>query len=298
MALVLLLFVLFWLGRDGDKQESAKPDVKISEFKIPGGVFEDSERMASVKVVEPKDKVQKPAVVERHGIALILDDVGYDLPALRRALAFPWPLTIAILPDAPHAKKAAVLAHAAGHPVMLHMPMEPLSQRYRDQMDASFIRVGMDRDKVRQLMRDALVRVPFVEGVNNHMGSRLTALEKPMRWVMQVCSEQKLFFVDSRTSNNSVAARLARESGLRWGARRVFLDDSIKPEKLAESWRLARAHLAKTGSVIVIAHPHKESLDFLAHLGTTDQAVIVPLKQLLRVAKKPAVAAHSGDSRR
>jgi len=300
-ALLSLLLALVWLGGDSVKPEGSKPpeiikpEIKAKKTTTPKVVFEDTERMASVKVVEPKHEKNQPVTVNRHGIALILDDVGYDLPALRRALAFPWPMTVAVLPDAPHAEKAATLAHQARHQVMLHMPMEPLSPRYRDQMDDAFIRVGMNREAVRQLMHQALMRVPYVEGVNNHMGSHLTALEEPMRWVMQVCREQKLFFVDSRTNKDSVAARMARQAGLRWAERRVFLDDSVEPEKLAKSWRLARASLAKNGFVIVIAHPHPESLDFLSRLSASDQAAIVPLKQLLFAAEKPLLV---GGARR
>jgi len=289
--LLSLLLVLVWLGGDNGKPDVGKPSAadkaEIKASPTPKVVFEDAEQMARVKVVEPEHKKNQPVAIKRHGIALILDDVGYDLPALRRALAFPWPLTVAVLPDAPHAEKAATLAHQALHQVMLHMPMEPLSPRYRNQMDDSFIRVGMNRTAVRQAMHKALMHVPYVEGVNNHMGSHLTALEQPMRWVMQVCREQKLFFVDSRTNKDSVAARLAREAGLRWGERRVFLDDSVAPEKLAKSWQLARSILAKSGFVIVIAHPHPESLDFLSGLSAEDKSLIVPLKQLLFAAGKP-----------
>jgi len=294
-ALLSALFFAVWLGGDSDTAQKKDGEAKPGK---PQVVFEDTERMASIKVVEPKHKPAGAKQSERHGIAIILDDVGYDLKGLRRALAFSWPMAISILPDAPHARKAAVLAHDAGHLVMLHMPMEPLNPRYQKKMDDSFIRVGMPRDQVRQLMLNALIRIPFVEGVNNHMGSRLSALEEPMRWVMQVCREQKLFFVDSRTNKDSLAAQLAQQAGLRWGERRVFLDDSIEPEKLRQSWRMARKRLAKNGFVIVIAHPHKQSLDFLARLSAEDKATIVPLKGLLFAAEKPVDRGHSAVSQR
>ncbi len=293
--LLLALFFAVWLGSDSDTAQKKSGEAKPVKAHV---VFEDAERMANIKVVEPKHKPAGAKLSERHGIAIILDDVGYDLKALRRALAFSWPMAISILPDAPHARKAAVLAHEAGHAVMLHMPMEPLNPRYQKQMDDSFIRVGMNREQVRALMLNALIRIPFVEGVNNHMGSRLSALAEPMRWVMQVCREQKLFFVDSRTNKGSVAAQLAQEAGLRWGERRVFLDDSVQPEKLRQSWRMARKRLARNGFVIVIAHPHKQSLDFLAHLSEQDKAAIVPLKGLLFPAAKPVAHGHSAVSRR
>ncbi|MDX8391979.1 MAG: divergent polysaccharide deacetylase family protein [Mariprofundaceae bacterium] len=292
-ALLLLLFFSVWLGSNGPQKETSK-----LEKAAPQVVFEDSQRMADIKTSETSEttqKIVKSEPTERRGIALILDDVGYDLKALRRVLEFPWPMAISIIPNAPHAKKAALLAHEAGHAVMLHMPMEPFSPRYQKTMDESFIRVGMPRDEVRQKMHDALAQIPFVEGVNNHMGSRLSSLEKPMQWVMQVCHEKNLFFVDSRTSKDSVAAKVAREAGLRWAERRVFLDDSIDPEKLKQSWKIARKRLAKDGFVIVIAHPHKQSLDFLAQLSAQDKAAIVPLKRLLSAAVLPDEKTSTGS---
>ena len=251
-----------------------------------GVVFEEKHGRDAGEASVPDDEpaqVESPA--SHHGIALILDDVGYDLPALRRALALKLPMAIAILPNAPHAAAAAELAHKAGYTVMLHMPMEPANPRYSKLMDKSFIRVGMQRNVVRRMMHEALIRVPHVVGVNNHMGSRLTTLEQPMRWVMEVCREQKLFFVDSRTNKDSVAAKVAREAGLRWGQRRVFLDDSVKSELLMKSWKAARKRMSSKGAVIVIAHPHRETLDFLEkHVTASDRAAMVPLGRLLSPA--------------
>lgn len=281
LLLLGLLVAALWLG--GRAPESERKTQAVSS----SVVFEDAERMHRNKVAR---SVVAPTAVKKKkhatGIALILDDVGYDLAALRRALGFHWPMAISVLPDAPHAAKAAELAHEAGHLVMLHMPMEPANPHYRETMDEGFLRVGMNRSQVREIMERALIRVPFVEGVNNHMGSRLTELEEPMRWVMQVCREQKLFFVDSRTSKDSVAASAARKAGIRWGERRVFLDDSVEPDKLRQSWRRVKKRLVKDGYVIVIAHPHRESLDFLARLSTGDKALMTPLEQVLFPASK------------
>jgi len=281
-ALLVVLLLTLWLGEDSAHKQVV-PQPKASDV-----VFEES---APVDIgVHPAstDKDKKPLLAPKThlGIALILDDVGYDLPALRRMLAFNLPVAIAILPNAPHAAEAARLAHAAGQPVMLHMPMEPANPHYRQHMDNSFIRIGMQRQEVRRRMKEALARVPYVEGVNNHMGSGLTAQEEPMRWVMEVCRENKLFFVDSRTNKDSVAARMARESGLTWAERRIFLDNSVVPDLLKKSWQAARKRLQKDGFVIVIAHPHRETLDFIQQeISAQDKAAMVPLASLLHAAQ-------------
>jgi len=123
------------------------------------------------------------------------------------------------------------------------------------------------------------------------MGSRLTALATPMRWVMNICREQGLFFVDSRTSKDSVAAKLARETGLTWGERRVFLDDSLREKDMEASWRLAKRKVSHHIPVIVIAHPHEATLNFLeTHVGTNGVHSILPLKRLLFAGRTTHIA--------
>ena len=290
-SLLAVLLLTLWLGEDSANKQAISPQAMP-----PAVVFEEF-GLHDNEPPQPlaKEKMKLPIMPgKQHGIALILDDVGYDLRALRRALDFHLPMAIAILPNAPHAAKAAQLAHEAGYPVMLHMPMEPANAHYRKLMDDSFIRIGMPREKVRQMMAEALAKVPYVEGVNNHMGSGLTALEEPMRWVMEVCRERNLFFIDSRTNKDTVAAKIASDVGLRWGERRVFLDDNVEPELLKKSWRKTRTRLAKDGFVIVIAHPHRETLDFLQQAVTADdRAAMVPLNSVLFPAARHGQTAGS-----
>ncbi|MDQ6957821.1 MAG: divergent polysaccharide deacetylase family protein [Mariprofundaceae bacterium] len=277
--LLVVLGLTLWLGTKHNQQAQS---FVASLPESPPVIYEDIQRLSALKVLEEAQKYERRMGSFHQGIALILDDVGYDLEALKRVLKLPYPMAISIIPNAPHAIRAAEMAHAAGRIVMLHLPMEPSNPKYSHQMDDAFLRVGMDRNDVRRIMLADLARIPYISGVNNHMGSRLTALETPMRWVMDICRERGLFFVDSRTSKDSVAAKLAREAGLTWGERRVFLDDSLRAEDMAASWRLAKRKMSHHIPVIVIAHPHEATLNFLeTHVGTNDVRSILPLKRLL-----------------
>jgi len=282
--LLAVLGLTLWLGAEHTRRMQgfvASPPV----------IYEDTQRLSALKVLDEAQKHEQQAGSSHQGIALILDDVGYDLEALKRVLKLPYPVAISVIPNAPHAIRAAEMAHAAGRVVMLHLPMEPFSPTYSLQMDDAFLRVGMNRDDVRRIMLADLARIPYVTGVNNHMGSRLTTLEAPMRWVMNVCRERGLFFVDSRTSKDSVAAELARKAGLIWGERRVFLDDSLRAEDMEASWRLAKRKVSHHIPVIVIAHPHEATLSFLeTHVGTNDVHSILPLKRLLFAGRTAHIA--------
>ena len=249
-------------------------------------VFEDYSHVS--------EATQPPAHVlaHVHGLALILDDVGYDLTELRRALALPYTMAISVMPDAPYARQAAELAHTAGHVVMLHMPMEPDSVLLQKRMDGSFLRVGMPDARIRTLMLQALSEVPYVQGVNNHMGSLLTSKAGPMAAVMQVCREKHLFFVDSRTSAASVAAKMAARAGVPWTSRQVFLDDKTDEAYLQRMWNKALACEQRYGACVVIAHPHPKTIDFLEqHTGKGRRVPMLAVTEVLH----PGALASRGD---
>jgi len=263
----------------------ATPAVPAPATKVPAPVFEDYSHVS--------EATQPPGHEQAHvrGLALILDDVGWDLTELRRALALPYTMAISVMPDAPLARRSAEMAHAAGHVVMLHMPMEPDSVRLQKRMDGSFLRVGMPDARIRTLLLQALSEVPYVQGVNNHMGSLLTSKAAPMAAVMQVCREKHLFFVDSRTSAASVAATMAARAGIPWASRQVFLDDKTDEAYLQRMWDKALACEQRYGSCVVIAHPHPKTIDFLAQKA----GMRVPMLAVTDVLHPGNTLASRGD---
>jgi len=282
-----LLLITLWPDDSDDSLLNQHLGMVVS----PPVVYEDLAEVQPDEIhLKPSDslppsQLPQDVVVPNHGMALIIDDVGYDLPALRRILALPFPIAISIIPEAPHAKEAAELAHASGHVVMLHLPMEPANPHYRDRMDASFLRADMDEASIRNMVLKALSRVPHVVGINNHMGSMLTSLPEPMQWVMQVCREQGLFFVDSKTSSKSVAATVAENFGLVWGSRRTFLDHSIERTDMQAAWQSGMACAKQRSDCIMIGHPHAETLDFLEQYAVNHQDIA--LSSVINTLHKP-----------
>jgi len=260
--LLVLLVVLFWPKHSQDDgSQNAEADMPVYEdIQVLPLQVDEPERVSS-KLVEKK--VYQYKALKQQGIALVIDDVGYSLPALQRILNLGIPVAIAIIPDAPHAKEAAEMAHKAGQVVMLHMPMEPANPHYRKRMDDSFLRGNMSEETVQSMLLKGLKKVPYVQGINNHMGSFLTSMPEPMTWVMQFCRDHQLFFVDSKTSAKSVASDIAASYGLTWGARRVFLDNSVKEADIKQAWLSAERCAKRQSGCIVIAHPHPETVNFL-----------------------------------
>jgi len=262
----------------------AQQDRPVLRAAVPNVTFEDFPAAPALPAIEPAPS-PPPSHVNvkpRRGVALIIDDVGYDLDALRRILSLDVPVAISVLPDSPHAGEAAEMAHEAGQMVMLHLPMEPDTAKYRDQMDAAFLRVNMSQAEMQQTFMRDLTRVPYVEGVNNHMGSHLTRLPDPMAWLMQSIREEGMFFVDSRTTASSVAAQAAQAAGLPWAARQIFLDHHLDAPYMHGAWKKAQVCQAEGRACIIIAHPHPETVAFLEWQFSSGHGLALkPLRQLL-----------------
>ncbi|MBW2309514.1 MAG: divergent polysaccharide deacetylase family protein [Deltaproteobacteria bacterium] len=215
-------------------------------------------------------------------IAIIIDDLGYDKSLAREFIDLDIPLTLSILPFTPYTNPIAQGARAAGREIMLHLPMEPRSYPRINPGDGVLL-VSMERDTIRKVLEGDLGEIPYVAGVNNHMGSRFTENKEKMTVVLSELKRRGLYFVDSKTSRKSVAYDLAKQMKIRAGRRDVFLDNDLSKGALEiQTDRLL--NLARhNGHAIGIGHPHKETLGFLTRLQLRikDKAEVVPVSGLL-----------------
>lgn len=190
-------------------------------------------------------------------MSIIIDDLGQSPNRDSRTLALPGPVTMAIMPDTPHATDFARQAHKAGKTVILHMPMDPATGPYA-------WHPGIAGEELARRLDSALLKVPYAAGINNHMGSRMTAQREPMAWLMGELQRRHLFFVDSRTSAATVAAAEAQAQGLAHVSRDVFLDDVRTTEAIAGQLQQGVALAHKQGSAVLIGHPYPQTLEVLA----------------------------------
>ena len=196
-------------------------------------------------------KAQPPGK-ERGKLAIIIDDFGYTGEPIAAFTAIDRPLTFAVLPYHPHSQEAASRGLAAKHQVMLHLPMEPLSTA--EHQEKTSITTTMSEQDIQQTVIKALANVPGVSGVNNHQGSKATADKRVMKSVLTVIKAQQLFFVDSRTSSQSIAGDTAREMDIRSGENQIFLDNSNDVEYIKQQLRTAGRIAVKNGTALVIGH--------------------------------------------
>lgn len=190
-------------------------------------------------------------------IAIVIDDLGLDVAATRRAIALPRAVTLSFLP---YGDDTPALAHAgtrAGHQLIVHVPMEPEGDQDPGPMA---LRTDLPPRANLHRLDWALSRVPGYAGINNHMGSLFSQDRRALIPVMERLAGSGTFFFDSRTTPNSVIVPLARAFGVESAGRDVFLDDRRTPAyvaaQLAETERIAR----EQGVAIAIGHPHAVTL--------------------------------------
>ena len=155
-------------------------------------------------------------------IAIVIDDVGYSLGQLEEFLSFPGPITFSVLPNLQFSSESARLIFAAGKEMILHLPMEAMNG---NDPGPGAIRSGQNDREIRRLLDASFSQVPQATGMNNHMGSKATADEGVMEVVMDYLQSNGRFFLDSRTTAASVGSATARDYGVPYLERDVFLDN-------------------------------------------------------------------------
>jgi uncharacterized protein len=193
-------------------------------------------------------------------LALVIDDFGGNLRRAQEFLELEVPITPAILPYLPASLEVAHLARERGRPFLVHLPMEPAGYPRVNPGRGALLRT-MSEEEVRRSVREALASLPGAAGVNNHMGSRLTELREPMDWLMGVLRTNSLFFLDSRTSARSVAGTAARDAGLDWIRRDVFLDNEEDVDAIGVQLDLALERAKQNGTAVAIGHPYPVTLE-------------------------------------
>ncbi len=193
-------------------------------------------------------------------MAIIVDDMGPDMKPAKQLAAIDGELTFSVMPLRPHSQEVAQYLHTKGHEVMLHLPMQGAAGH--DPGEGAIFK-GMAPDQIRTILLGDIRAVPYISGVNNHMGSEVTQDREIMILVETELKNKGLFYIDSLTSGKSVGFKVAQEIGLPWNKRDVFLDDEQNEAYILAQLEELKRKAVKHLSAIGICHPHPETIAVL-----------------------------------
>ena len=257
-AIVADLFLRDYWQQRGAKTESSK-NGRGSVLIAMDGSSRMAEIILSSPPPTPQKPVNKPPRAQKAQVAIVMDDLGEDYDAAMAIAQIPGPIAMAIMPFRAKSAETLALALRYGKPALLHMPMEPLGYTGKDPGPDALL-LSMSGAQVKETLDKALDAMPGVIGVNNHMGSAFTARADLMTPLLSELKSRGLFFLDSRTTNQSVGMTLAQQMGVRTCARKIFLDNLEEPQaieqKLLELCRTAH----EQGFAIGIGHPYPETI--------------------------------------
>ncbi len=219
--------------------------------------------------------------ISRPKISIVIDDLGDNSIIARKLLSLPGKMTAAILPRTPHAKLISQFAENNGHEIIMHLPMEAFTRP--DLLGPGALFSAMDQETINQTFDQNVASIPHIIGFNNHMGSLLTEDPEKMRWILSQAKSRSFFFLDSKTSESSVAENVAQELGVPSIGRDIFLDHKSTRGSIEKQFIKLKKIARRNGQVVVICHPYPETLAFLEqHLASLEgEFELVGLSELL-----------------
>jgi polysaccharide deacetylase 2 family uncharacterized protein YibQ len=203
----------------------------------------------------------EPSKLSKPSIVFVIDDIGGDNKLDKQLRRLGDKVTYAVLPLLPYSKYYATLGTQMGADVILHLPLDTTNNVIPG---PGLIVDTMSDDAVRELLGRDLDSVPDRIGANNHCGSRSTADRRLMTVILKELKRRGFFFLDSYTTKDSVVPQVAREIGIPFLQRGVFLDNSSEKSSIREEIRRLEAVARKKGSAVAIGHYRKNTLEVLA----------------------------------
>lgn len=228
-------------------------------------------------------------------LAIVIDDIGRDVEALRGLLRLPLDLSFSVLPHARHTAQSVATLRAHRAELLLHMPMLP-----RDPRELTDEPVVLSpRGPIARPLSAALHAVPGARAVNNHMGSAFTEDPAALGRLFRQLARHRLPFLDSRTTPRTQACAVAERWNVPCQTRDVFLDDPNDPATVR--YRLTRAarRARRRGRAIAIGHPLPRTLAALKRFaGSYDAELVVRLSEMTQTPKRRSAEGETRGKRR
>ncbi|TXC91538.1 divergent polysaccharide deacetylase family protein [Metabacillus litoralis] len=209
-------------------------------------------------------------------VAIVIDDLGNNMKGTEEILSLQIPITVAVMPFLPTTKKDARLAHKNGHEVILHLPMEPISGK-KSWLGPGAITTELSDKEIRKRVQDAIDEVPYAVGMNNHMGSKVTADKRVMRIILEVCKERNLYYLDSKTTGKSVVENLAKDLQVPYLENELFFDEQYTIQHIIKQANLLMSRIEQDNEIIAIGH-----------VGIAGEKTASVLKQYVPLVEKKA----------
>ena len=256
VGVILVLLVLMRKMDEGNKEITLEKRIEQLESKI--------ENVKNTQKKKPSQKTQtkKKEPTAKGRIAIIIDDFGYRNDFVTDGfLALNANLTYAVIPGHEHSYFFSEKAKTAGFEVIVHMPMENTGKTYGE--EEFVLKTDMDVGTIERRVRNAFNQIPVAVGMNNHQGSKASADQRVMSTIARTLKDINKFFVDSRTTVETIGETTMEIFEVPTASRNVFLDNDDDEEKIAQQLMKLVKKSKENGFAIGIGHVKPKTLNVL-----------------------------------
>ena len=239
--------------------QKTKPEIENKSKTV-----ENLEKSKKNEQIQNKEKKQDlpfliPPAQNGATLVFVIDDAGMNAEYTKRYASLPFPLTIAVLPKLLHSKDCAYIVRSSGKELILHQPMQSLNHNLDP--GPGKISVDMSFSQISSIINENLAEIgPGVKGLNNHEGSEVTQDVLRIGAALDVCLENKIYFLDSRTTANTKAPQAALERDMTiFEKSGPYIDNIVSREAMLKEIYKSLEAANKNGSAIVIAHVDKSA---------------------------------------
>jgi polysaccharide deacetylase 2 family uncharacterized protein YibQ len=216
--------------------------------------------ITAAKKISPDKKIKTIIKDTAPKIAFIIDDIGNREGVTSALKKLNIPITVSILPDTPFAVEEANEVKKFGLEAMIHLPMQPKNSNHYHSNRLKVVGLGSKIEEMDQIIKRAVQIIPNAKGINNHEGSLITSKPEMMTKILQLIKREGLFFVDSRTTSDTVAYDIAKQLHIKTAYRDIFLDSSASyAHSMEQIDRLIKIAKQK-GNAIAIGHPFDSTI--------------------------------------
>ena len=238
--------------------------VIIKRISVEDPIIHDSKNFIEDPAlsIEENKTFNKKAENIKGKIVLIIDDFGYRNDEISDGfLNLNVKITCAVIPGHAHSVSFSNKASEKGFEIIVHMPMEN-SGNNKGEENFVLLR-NLDSVTVRKRIKNAFNQIPLAIGMNNHQGSMATSDLRIMNFVAEVLKEENKFFIDSRTTSETVAEKVMQSWGVPFAHRNVFIDNDLEEEKILSQLEYLAKIAERDGYAIGIGHVKKSTLEAL-----------------------------------
>lgn len=185
-------------------------------------------------------------------LCVVFDDGGQNVAQLKKCVALPFPVTVAVLPRLAHSKECAELVRQSGNEVILHQPMQAINLGVNPGEGA--ILPHMSGGEIAATLSQNIAEIAPISGINNHEGSLITEDEVKVGFVLETVHQKGIYFLDSRTSSATKVPSVSMEMGFPYYQRDIFLDNEKTRENILHELKRGVEIANRQGFVIMIGH--------------------------------------------